>query len=103
MRERGWFKGQFKKKRDVLQCSNLYIFLSTQYFDFKPTLSRICLTISGVQEEGSAADGRREFRVALPGEGAHLSLEPHGVPGDIEIRAGGASKNLLHINGNLLI
>ena len=48
----------------------------------------IPLAISGVQEEGGAADGGREFRVALPREGAHLPLESHGVPGDVEIRTG---------------
>ena len=45
-------------------------------------------SISGVQEEGGAADGGRELRVALPGQGADVSLEPHGVPGDVQIRTG---------------
>ena len=54
----------------------------------KVNLIPLALAISGVQEEGGAADGGREFRVALPREGAHLPLEPHGVPGDVEIRTG---------------
>ena len=44
---------------------------------------------TGGQEEGGPAPGGRELRHSPGGEDKDIHVEPHGVSGDVQIRAGG--------------
>ncbi len=55
---------------------------------FVHSFIRTCNLHTGGQAEGGPAPGGRELRLAPGGKDQDLPVEPHGVPGDVQVRAG---------------